>query len=197
MGLNGLRGIRVVTVMSSTFPADAGGGTGVTADSVFGVRRIVGDEAVTASADGAAGCLFSNMVGGGTGRDGAADFAGEGILLSGTVAVGTAAGCSPDDGASGFSLMVLRAAAEAGDEFGGILFKAAVSVLRIFSGSMPPAGVLISFSLIVSVLVSATVSLLSCKEYSIQNMDGKSFSAKKTGFLEKTAPFSQKTAKKS
>ena len=54
MGLNGLRGIRVVTVMSSTFPADAGGGTGVTADSVFGVRRIVGDEAVTASADGAA-----------------------------------------------------------------------------------------------------------------------------------------------
>lgn len=177
--------------------AAARGETGWGTATLFTGAVLVDMNCGAASADGAAGCLFSNMVGGGTGRDGAADFAGEGILLSGTVAVGTAAGCSPDDGASGFSLMVLRAAAEAGDEFGGILFKAAVSVLRIFSGSMPPAGVLISFSLIVSVLVSATVSLLSCKEYSIQNMDGKSFSAKKTGFLEKTAPFSQKTAKKS
>ena len=59
----------------------------------------------------------------------------------------------------GFSLIVFLAADEAEAEFGeaGIRFRAAVSVLRIFSGSLTPPGVLLSESAITQNLLSACI----------------------------------------
>ena len=65
---------------------------------------------------------------------------------------------APEAGISGFSLMVFLAAEEAEAEFGdaGIRFRAEVSVLRIFSGSItPPPG-----------LLSVSAIFISLKEFS-------------------------------
>ena len=68
-----------------------------------------------------------------------------------------ALGAPEAEGIRGFSLIVFLAADEAEAEFGeaGIRFSAAVSVLRIFSGSVTPPDVLLSDSAITPILSSA------------------------------------------
>ena len=91
------------------------------------------------SACGAAGLRFIRIEGGATGR-GTADGAGE--RLSEELA---------EAGTKGLSLMVFLAAEEAEAVFGetGIRFNAAVSVFRIFNGSLAPPGALLSVSAII------------------------------------------------
>jgi len=74
------------------------------------------------------------------------------------------------EGIRGFSLIVFLAADEAEAEFGeaGIRFRAAVSVLRIFSGSLTPPGALLSDSAILkSFRIKNYFPIIIHREYSI------------------------------
>ena len=88
---------------------------------------------------GAAGLWFIRIDGGGT-------------------VLGAEAGAGDDplalDGISGLSLIVFFAAEEAEAAFveAGILFRAAVSVLRICTGSLTPPGAVLSVSAIIKIL---------------------------------------------
>ena len=92
---------------------------------------------------GAAGLWFMRMDGGATD-------------------LGAEAGAAEDaplpDGTSGLSLMVFLAAEEADAALGetGTLFRAAVSVLRIVTGSFTPPGALLSVSAMIKILFRKT-----------------------------------------
>lgn len=100
---------------------------------------------------GAAGLWFMRMDGGGT------DLGAE---------AGAEAGAAEDapvpEGTSGLSLMVFLAAEEAEAALGetGTLFRAAVSVLRIFTGSFTPPGALLSVSAMIKILFQKTKTIL-------------------------------------
>ena len=101
------------------------------------------------------------------------------------------------EGTSGLSLMVFLAAEEAEAALGetGTLFRAAVSVLRIFTGSFTPPGALLSVSAMINILFEKQKLFFYDSKYSIQTGEGKSKKEKNGSFLEKSGRFAKKMEK--
>ena len=112
--------------------------------------------------------------------------------------VGAAEDAPVPEGTSGLSLIVFLAAEEAEAALGetGTLFRAAVSVLRIFTGSFTPPGALLSVSAMIKILFRKTKNYFITKvniAYKPERANRKS--KKKNLFLKKAGVLQKKWKK--